>query len=215
MHVRLFSLANTTLTVRFLTSNGARQFHEAQKAPPRPSGTHEQAQRPWKGDGFERHPDWQLAMQKERRERRAAAEIAKIKKPWQKGPSEDHRVSLKPWKDQKDGWADTLAVESKERANRQRDAFINQESSEVNMPGRPTSKHSAPNSNTGWDPAYEIGQDVAEIQQLEADCSRRRVKLMLHTLQEMLSVGQHCQVRVAVRRGIFWTPCCAALSCVS
>lgn len=96
-------------------------------------------------------------MQKERRERHAAAEVAKIKKPWEKGPSTDHRVALKPWKMAEEAWEDTLKVESKERSNRQRDQFINQESSEVNMPGRPTTKHTAPNANTGWDPAHEIG----------------------------------------------------------
>lgn len=152
------------------------------------------ALRPWKGDGeFDRSPDWQRAMRTEKAIRRAEAKAAAVKKPWERGPSKNHYVVLKPWKDQKEVWENTLQQESLERSAKRRDAFIRRESSEVNMPGRPATAPTAPNSNSGWDPAYEIGRDVAEIQHLERDCSRRRVRLLLHTLQKMLLVGQHCQ----------------------
>jgi hypothetical protein len=170
------------------------QFREAKAGPPKPSEDHDHALRPWKGDGeFDRHPDWQRAMQREKVKRRATAKAAAITKPWQRGPSDNHYVVLKPWKDQKEDWEKTLLKESSERGQKKRDAFIGRESSEVNMPGRPATAPTAPNANSGWDPAYEIGRDVAEVQQLERDCSRRRVRLLLHTLQKMLLVGQHCQ----------------------
>lgn len=160
----------------------------------KPSEDHARALRPWKGDGeFDRNPDWQRAMRREKEIRRAAAKAAAVKKPWERGPSDDHRVVLKPWKDQKELWESTLQEESLERSKKRRDAFIYRESSEVNVPGRPATAPTAPNSNSGWDPTYEIGKDVAEIQHLERDCSRRRVQLLLHTLQKMLLVGQHCQ----------------------
>ena len=160
----------------------------------KPSEDHVRALRPWRGDGeFDRSAEWQRAMRTEKAIRRAEAKAAAIKKPWERGPSENHYVVLKPWKDQKEVWEKTLQQESLERSTKRRDAFIRRESSEVNMPGRPATAPTAPNSNSGWDPAYEIGRDVAEIQQLERDCSRRRVRLLLHTLQKMLLVGQHCQ----------------------
>lgn len=160
----------------------------------KPSEDHARALRPWKGDGeFDRSPDWQRAMRREKELRRAAAKAAAIKKPWERGPSSDHYSVLKPWKDQKELWEKTLQEESLERSKKRRDAFIHRESSEVNVPGRPATAPTAPNSNSGWDPTYEIGRDVAEIQHLERDCSRRRVQLLLHTLQKMLLVGQHCQ----------------------
>ena len=207
-------------------SNTAR-FDASQPGKPKPSKDHARAQRPWKL-GHERHPVWSEAMRLERRSRKAAREVAALKKPWQRQPSERcHKRAEQPWQDketwkevqgrkvmekkggarkfeyEKNGkkstawesckWTEAVDDEGTARGKKQGKGFIEREPSEQNVPGRPAKAPTAPNSYGGWDAAYEIGQDVSEIQFLEQNASRRRVKLVLHTLHKMLEVGQHSQ----------------------
>ena len=84
-------------------SNTARFDAASQPGKPKPSKDHARAQRPWKL-GHERHPVWSEAMRLERRSRKAARDVAALKKPWQRQPSERcHKRAEQPWQD-KETW---------------------------------------------------------------------------------------------------------------
>ena len=146
---------------------------------------HKRAEQPWH-DPKSWKPPTSSSEQKKWEEKGGARKIEKEDRNSVQDEQGRYKTKL-VWESCK--WTEAVDDEGTARGKKQGKGFIEREPSEQNVPGRPAKAPTAPNSYGGWDAAYEIGQDVSEIQFLEQNASRRRVKLVLHTPHKMLEVG--------------------------